>query len=235
MIDNKLIFYLILLSLQFFTLIGMIVCNKKEKKEDSHRFKKITIDGLGKIKKYENLQPPFVFYSLKLFLFHKAFTASFATKNNELNNSEIKILKKYLKDGNFLEEKIRNYFTDNYEKIVQEITVSPDKWKYGFSEGDFQEIFLGKEKEKITQILYKSLSNIIISDHEMNINIDIKIDNMHKRNGETVLFIENEQIIKIGTLTEYRELFMWVWYWEKKKYKLILKIIDESILFKTDE
>ena len=69
----------------------------------------------------------------------------------------------------------------------------------------------------------------------MNINIDIKIDNMHKRNGETVLFIENEQIIKIGTLTEYRELFMWVWYWEKKKYKLILKIIDESILFKTDE
>lgn len=206
--DNIIVIYLILLPLQIFVLIGMIICYKKEKKKNPHRNQKITIEGLGKIKKYENMQPPYEYYSLKLYLFHKPFIASFTTKDKELKHLEMEILKKYLKDGNFLKEKIRRYFTENYEKIVQEITAFPDKWKYGFSEKDYQEICSGTDKEKILQIFYKSLSNMQISDQEMNIDLAVKIDNIHKRNGETVLFIKNEQIIQIGTWTEYRELFM---------------------------
>lgn len=40
MMDNKLIFCLILLPLQIFTLIGMIVCSKKEKKKIHIEIKK---------------------------------------------------------------------------------------------------------------------------------------------------------------------------------------------------
>lgn len=153
------------------------------------------------------MQPPFVYYSLDLFLFHKPFMASFTTKNKELNHLEIEFLKKNLKDGNYLEEKIRNYFMENYEKIVQEITAIPDKWKYGFSEGDYQEICRKKDKDKILQIFYKSLSYIQIRDHEMSIDLYIKMDNIHKSNGEMVLFLEDEQITQIGTLSEYRAIF----------------------------